>query len=89
MTYRFTIRPFGTVDTRPTIKLVDGALNVVKVGYLINKCIIETYGNTVVTEIDPKNAQLVFFKLNGKTILSVELETVEKERIPGAIPNAT
>lgn len=88
MTYRFTIRPFGTVNTKPTIKLVDGALNVVRTGYRINKCILETYGKDVVTEADPKNANLVFFKLNGKIIISVELETVEKEKIPGAVPNA-
>jgi len=88
MTYRFTIRPFGTVDTKPTIKLVDGSLSVVRAGYLINRCIMETYGNTVVAKVDPNNGNLVLFKLNGKIIISVELEKIEKERIPGAVPNA-
>ena len=87
--YSITIRPIGTVDTKPRVYLVPNSLEALAFAFKFSKAVTETYGEYKVRSCESAPyVQIVYTKEHGDIIRLVFNVLPEEDAMDG-VPNGT
>ena len=87
--YSITVRPIGTIDTKPRVYLVPNSLEALAFAFKFSKAVTEAYGEYKARNCESgPDVQIVYTKEHGD-IIRLEFDVLPEEDTTDVVPNGT